>query len=408
MRSHGAELCLEGVMTILRRVRDTLLRRRVVVGGLVIVGLAAALAGPPVASARPDDGDRDYVTLDGTRDDVQFVAGRTVRVTATVSDDVFAAGRDVIFDAATVRNAIVAGYDIEQRGGTVADMIAAAANINIAGRIEDDVLAVARSIRITADAAVGGDVRVAAETIDMEGEIAGSMRAAARRITIAGRIDGKADLLGERIVIGPNAVISGDLIYRSENRPEIATGATIGGEIRQVEIDMPNLTEIGLAILGLGILIALAWAVATLVLIVVIQLVFPAFMTDATDRLQDHPWSNLGRGIVLLLVGGALAALFYASILGIPLGGAVTIAIAVGSLLGLVTVSYCIGLFIRSRFKSSTYVSGGGRIGWTILGAVILGIVGLIPFVGGAVVGLAVAAGVGAALAELWVRLRAA
>jgi len=331
-----------------------------------------------------------------------------VRVTATVSDDVFAAGRDVIFDAATVRNAIVAGYDIEQRGGTVADMIAAAANINIAGRVEDDIVAVARSIRFAADASVGGDARVAAATIDMDGEITGSMRAAAQRITIAGKIDGKADLLAERIVIGPNAVISGDLIYRSGNRPEIATGATIGGEVRQVKIDMPDLAEIGLAILGLGILIALAWAVAMLVLIVVIQLVFPAFMTDATDRLQDHPWSNLGRGVVLLLVGGALAALFYASILGIPLGGAVTAAIAVGTILGLVTVSYCIGFFIRSRFKTSTYVSGGGRIGWTILGAVILGIVGLVPFVGGIVVGLAVAAGVGAALAELWVRLRAA
>jgi hypothetical protein len=131
-------------------------------------------------------------------------------------------------------------------------------------------------------------------------------------------------------------------------------------------------------------------------------------MTDATDRLQDHPWSNLGRGVVLLLIGGALAALFYVSNLGIPLGGAITVAIAVGSLLGLVTVSYCIGLFIRSRFKTSTYVSGGGRIGWTILGAVTLGIVGLIPVVGGVVVGLAIAAGVGAALAELWKRLRAA
>jgi len=361
-----------------------------------------------MASAQPDEGDRKYVALEGTHDDVQFVAGRTVRVTATVSDDVFAAGREVIFDAATVRNAVVTGYDIEQRGGTIADMIAVAASINIAGRVEDDVVAIARSIRFAADAAVGGDARVAAETIDMDGEIAGSVHAAARRITIAGKVHGKADLLAERIVIGPNAVISGDLIYRSGDRPKIATGATIGGEIRQVKIDLPDLAEIGLAILALGILIALAWAVAILILIVVIQFLFPAFMTDATDRLQDHPWSNLGRGVVLLLIGGALAALFYASILAIPLGGALTVAIAVGSLLGLVTVSYCIGLFIRSRFKTSTYVSGGGRIGWTILGAVILGIVGLIPFVGGIVVGLAVAAGVGAALAELWVRLRAA
>lgn len=396
-------------MAVLQRRQDALARRSSFVGSLLVIGLGVMLVGLQAldASAESDDSNREYVTLDGTHDDVQFVAGRTVRITATVSDDVFAAGRDVTFDAATVRNVIVAGYDVEQRGGTVADVIAAAANINIAGSVEDDVVAVARSIRIAAAGMIGGDVRVAAETVEVEGEVSGSLRAAARRITIAGKIDGKADLLAERIAVGPNAVISGDLIYRSKDRPEIAEGATIGGEVRQIEVEMPDLTKIGFAILGIGVLIALAWTVATLVLIVVIQLVFPAFMIDASDRLQDRPWSNLGRGVVLLLVGGALAALFYASILGIPLGGAMTMAIAIGSLLGLVSVSYCIGLFVRHRFNKSTYVSGGGRIGWTILGAVILGIVGLIPFVGGAVVGLAVAAGVGATLAELWTRLRA-
>jgi cytoskeletal protein CcmA (bactofilin family) len=339
---------------------------------------------------------------------VQFLAGRSVRIAAAVSDDVFAAGRDVTFDGATVRNAIVAGYDVEQRGGTVADMIAAAANVRISGTVEDDVVAIARSLRISAAGTVGGDARLAAETIEMEGAIAGSMRAAARRITIDGSIDGKADLLAERIVIGPNASIAGDLVYRSRQRPEIAEGANIGGEVRQVVFDMPELTRIGLTILGIGIAIAIAWAVATLILVVVVQLLFPAYVGDATQRLRDRPWSNLGRGIVLLLVGGALAALLYASILGIPLGGATTIAIAIGSLLGLVTVSYYIGLIIRGWLKGAGDVRRAGRVGWAILGAVILGLVGLIPILGGIVVGLAVAAGVGAAMAELWTRLRAA
>lgn len=396
-------------MAILQRAREALSRRSRFLGGLV-VGLGVVLLGldAPHATAQSDASkDREYVSLEGSHDDVQFVAGKTVNVTATVSDDVFAAGRDVTFDGATIRNAIVAGYDIEQRGGSAEDLIAVGANIKIAGDVADDVVAIARHLRIAQGGSVGGDIRVAAETIEVEGTISGGMRAAARRVTIAGKIDGKVDLLAERIVIGPNAVISGDLIYRSKDRPEIAEGATIGGEVRHVEIDIPNLTQIGLAALGIGILIVLAWALATLILIVVIQLVFAAFVTNATDRLQDQPWSSLGRGIVLLLIGGALAALFYASILGIPLGGAMTMVIALASLLGLVTVSYCIGLWMRSWFRQSTYVSGAGRVGWTILGAVLLGLIGVIPFVGGVIAGLAVAAGVGAIMAELWGRLRA-
>jgi hypothetical protein len=88
-------------MAILQHARKSIVRRGLIIGGLVVIGLAAVAAGShaPVASAQSDDSEREYVTLDGTHDDVQFVAGRTVRITATVSDDVFAAGRDVTFDS---------------------------------------------------------------------------------------------------------------------------------------------------------------------------------------------------------------------------------------------------------------------------------------------------------------------
>ncbi len=397
-------------MRTFERLRDVLAAWRPFVATVAVVALGTTIAALdiPVASAQSDDGDSERVTLAGSHDDVQFLVGKSVKITATVSDDVFAAGRDVTFDAASVRNAIVGGYDVELRGGTVADLIAVGANINISGDVQDDLVAAARSLRLSSAGTVAGDVRVAAETAEIEGTVTGNVRAAARRVTIAGSVGGKVDLLAERVVIGPNARIAGDLIYRSREAPEIADGAVITGEVRRVELPIPDLKRIGLAILGIGIAIALAWAMATLLLIVIIQLAFPAFMTEATDRLRERPWANLGRGVALLLVSGALAGLFYASILGIPLGGALSMAIAIGSLLGLATTSYCIGLLIRGRLKDSTYVGGGARVGWAILGAVILGLVGLIPLLGAIIVGLAVAAGVGAAMAELWTRLRAA
>ena len=279
---------------------------------------------------------------------MQFLAGQSVRISANVADDVFAAGRDVTFDSATVKNAIVAGYDVELRSGNVADMIAAAANVKIAGTIEDDLVAAARSIRVSSDGKIGGDARFAAEIIDMEGRIGGNMRAAAARITITGKISGKADLLAERIVIASGAAIAGDLIYRSEAKPEIAEGATIGGKIRRIEIDKSNLSAIGFSILGIGMFITLSWTVAMLLLIIIVQLAFPGLMTVAAGQLQANLWSHLGRGIAGFLLASALAGLLFASILGIPLGIALFLVIAIVWLLGLVTVSNCIGLLIRS------------------------------------------------------------
>ena len=390
--------------------RGALVSRRVLFQGFSILGLGVLLIGvlAPDASGKSEEIKRENVTLEGTHTDMQFLAGRSVRITANVADDVFAAGRDVTFDSATVKDAIVAGYDIELRGGSVADMIAAGANIKIAGAIEDDLVAAGQSIWISSTGTIGGDARLAAETIDVEGRIGGNMRAAAARITITGEISGKADFLAERIVIASGATIAGDLIYRSESEPEIAEGAKVGGEIRRVEMDLPDLKSVGFGILGIGLFVSLSWAVAFLLLIIVIHLAFPGLLTSATGQLQGNPWANLGRGIAGLLLASALAALLTFSILGIPLGVSLFIMIAVVWLFGLVTVSKCIGLFIRHRGRGPVDIQLAGGVGWAIAGAMVLGVVGLIPFLGGIVTGLAISAGFGAAAFELWKRLRTA
>jgi len=287
-------------------------------------------------------------------------------------------------------------------------MITAAANIKIGGVIKDDLVAAARSIRVSSDGTIGGDARFASETIDMEGRINGNMRAAAARITITGKISGKADLLAQRIVIAPGATIDGDLIYRSDTKPEIAEGATIGGKIRRIEIDKSNLSVIVFSILGIGMFIMLSWAVAMLLLIIIVQLAFPSLLSAAAGQLQTNLWSNLGRGITGLLLTVALTGLLFASILAIPIGVAMLMGIAIVWLLGLVVVINYIGLLIRRRKRAPVDTQVAGRIGWAVAGAIVLGIIALIPFVGGTVAGLALAAGFGAAAAELWKRLRTA
>jgi cytoskeletal protein CcmA (bactofilin family) len=367
-------------------------------GILLTGGLAACGSEPPRQSEHED------VRLEGSYSDVQFLAGRTVQIAADVSDDVFAAGRNVTLDSATVRNAMLAGYDVEQRGGSAADMMAAGANVTVGGAVEDDLLAAGRSLRVSSGGTIGGDARAIAETIDMEGHIGGSLRAVARRITITGEIAGKADLLAERIVVTSEATIAGDLIYRSETEAEIAAGATIGGEVRRVEVDTSDIQSVGLAILGISLVIALVWAIATLILVAVVQLAFPGLMTASVGRLVASPWSHLGGGVVILLVATALAGGLLFSVLGIPLGLALLMATAILELLGLVAVGYCIGLFVSRRSPSD--VGHGGRVGWALVGVVIIGLVTLIPFLGAIVAGLAVAAGAGAVGIELWRRLR--
>ena len=381
------------------------LRRHVNVSMLLVCLIT--LIGAPEAPAQEPDTEREKVILTGQHADVQYLAGRSVTVKATVSDDVFAAGRDVTLDNAAVSNAIIGGYDVEQRGGKATDFVAVAVNLKLSGTIEDDLVAGARSIRITSDGSVGGDVRFAAETIDVEGRIGGSLRAVAQRITIAGETAGKVDLLARRIVVGPNAVIGGDLIYRGKQEPEIADGATIKGKVRQISIELPDFRPIGWAILGFGLLIGLGWALALVLLVIIVHAVFPHLMVNSARDLRQHPWSSLGRGIAIGLVASAIAGALMMSIFGIPIGGAFFMAIGIAWIVGFASVSAYVGLGIRAlRRAGQDDVQPRTQMWWAVLGAILLGIVLLIPVLGWIVAGLAIAAGFGAACREIWQRLR--
>jgi len=376
------------------------------IGPLAAAALGLLLILP--AAAEDDQGRTgENVELTGTYTDVQFLAGRTVRIAADVADDVFAAGRSVTFDGATVKNVIAAGYEVRLTGSTASDMIAAAADMDIAGTIEDDLVAAARTLRIDRDARIGGDARLAARELDVAGNIGGSLKAAAREVTISGSIAGKADLYAETVVVSPGAHIAGDLVYRSPNEAQIADGATVDGEVRHLPAETPDIATVGLVVLGIGVLVAVAWTVAMLVLAAVVQLAVPEATERAAGELVDHPWASLGRGVAAVVVLGAVAGLLVISLFGLPLGIVVLMLLGVLWFLGMVVVAYFIGLQVRARVGGTGAPAATARIGWTWLGLLVLGVVSWIPFVGAAVSTLAVAAGFGAAGNEIWHRLRA-
>lgn len=383
--------------------RATLCAAVALVGAL----LTAAAIGPGFAQESPLQAltDRENLVVSRDNDDMQFLAGRTVTITARVPDDVFAAGRDIVFQEATVGTAIVAGASVTLNGGTTADLISIAESLVIGGRVEDDVMAVGRRFAITPDGFVVGDARLAGETIALRGRVGGTLRAAARTITIDGVIDGKVDVVAERIVVGPDARIAGDLVYRSGSPPEIADGAVIGGEVRRLELHLPNVRRIVFALIGIGIFLAVSWLTAVIVLLLGVQIAFSAFGTAAATRIVARPLPHLGRGFALLLAAIVLAGVSTVSVVGLPIGLAVLTGIALTNLFALAAGSLAVGLVIRRLMRSGD-PGGASQIGWMIAGLFVLIVAVLVPYVGGLAVALVLIAGFGAVISELWQRLR--
>jgi len=348
------------------------------------------------------------VAVSGSHQDQQFLAGETVEVTADIADDVFAAGRKVLLESASAENALAAGFFVTVRETTARDMILAGGEIDFAGAVSDDLVAavcpvcpMVGGLHLRRGTHIGDDARLAGRDIHVEARIDGTLYAAATgTVTLSGEIAGSAEILADRIVVTPDAKIGGDLLYAGTAKPEIPEGAVVSGEVRELDVKLPKIEDSG-GWVWFGIAVAAIFVLAVMFLGAVYQLVIPNILSRAAVTAQEHPWSSLGRGVVVLLVIPALAGLLLATVIGIPLAMVIMAIFFVMLTLAFVSVAYCIGLFIRDRIgRSGALPSWAGRIMWTALGIAILMLVAAVPLIGFVVALLAVVAGLGGLVGE--------
>lgn len=366
--------------------------------------LAAAIAGlmalgiSPAHSAQFTAGDDIDVT--GEYDDMVMAAGGSVRVRAQVRDDIFAAGGEVITSESSADHLITAGGSLTLTNVTARDIVAAGGEIWISGaKIQDDLVLSGGRVMIDSRSTFSGTAVMMGGDLAMAGTVEGDVTAAGGRIRLDGRIGGNADLSAERLKIGPGARIDGNLVHRARI-VEISPDAKIAGTVTALDYDQ-RLTERDLLyrLIGVGIVVALAFLVGGIVLSLVLAGLLPRLMEGTHETLHRRTVPSLGVG-VLWAVGAPLAvAIFMVLVIGIPLGFFLLGVFLLTIPLAGAVVSHFIGREIRSLTKrDAPEPEVWGRVAWTLLGAVILMILGLIPIIGVAIPVLVFLLGTGAAV----------
>src|SRR5512132_2791371 len=189
-----------------------------------------------------------------------------------------------------------------------------------------------------------GDVVIADGPVTISGRVTGDVVVAHGRVRIlgGGRVAGNVTDFADRIVLSRGARVGGDLNYGDE-RPVVAPGAVVGGKTKKIDVgDTFPLS-------GFAVLLAvwLAVSVSSLLLGLVL-LAFAPRAADAADLVgRDAPGPSIGWGALLVFGLPLLAVLALVTLIGIPLG--------VGLLLALVPI-YAVG-----------YVTGAWLLGRRIL-----------------------------------------
>lgn len=367
--------------------------------------VAGLLASFSISPAIADDELKEISTLSGEHQKQQFALGERVEVTrANVGDDIFAMGRDVVFDNVSAKNIIAAGMSHSFSNVSAEDLILLGGQLELSGTVKDDMVAAVcpfcpfhGRLHLTKTTRIDDDARLAGRDIAIDGRIGGNLYAFAQHVRLSGEIVGNAKIEAGRIVLAPGARIGGDLLYAGANKPEMAAGAVVVGEIRQIETEFPFSDGIPDYWLWYAVAAVIGVLLALFLLGAALQLAVPGVLFNAANTAIDRPWGSIGRGLAVAILAPGIAALLMVTIIGVPVGIIILAAFIVLLALAYVTIAYCIGLYVRRSFGWQDPAIGyGARVLWTAVGMIILGVVSLIPFVGWAIGFLALVAGIGA------------
>jgi hypothetical protein len=186
---------------------------------------------------------------------------------------------------------------------------------------------------------VDGDVR-----ISRGARVQGSLVAGTGDVLIAGTVEGDVRTIGGRARLLPGARIQGDLLY-SDEQPIVAPGATVEGKIRHQSWSWSG--GWGWAIVGAAAL-WIAMTASLLVAGIALVALLPGAAEAARRAARSQFALSLAMGIAWGIGFPLLAGLSIISLVGIPLGLVVGLALIPMAFVGYLTASFVLGRLVTA------------------------------------------------------------
>ena len=357
---------------------------------LLLLGLIA-LAGPALA--------QDESFLFGG--DV-YASGGTVTVDRSDLDSVFAAGERIDVTVPIAGSAHLAGRRVTTEAEIGGNVLALGADVTLGGPVAGDVSAAGYDVAI--DGPVGGNLRAMAQTLRVAGPVAGSALLSAGSLTLDAPVTGDAAIDAGTLAFGPAARIDGALSLYGDEAENLAVPASVAPPERITRHPGERATPAGTfvpAIAGEAGWIALATTFAIgVVILAVLAFVVAAVAPRSTERfavrILDEPGRSVWIGFLTLsaLLGACVVAvLTIIGVLAVPVIMLVTMVLC---FLGYLVAVYVVGSGVWTRIDHLPPDTISERALAALIGALVVSLIGLLPFVGWPLLLLLTLAGLGA------------
>jgi hypothetical protein len=347
----------------------------------------------PVVLGGTDDKDRAEVPQSSV-----YLARDEVQTRAPVGEDVFLAGAHVTLNEKVTGSANLAGAAVDVNARIDENLRAAGRNVTVTGRIGGSATLLGGNVRLQPFSEVGEQTWIAAASASVAGNIGSDLKVYARQISIGGEIAGDARLIGEDIEILPSARIKGDLVYTSTKEIQIDPAAQIGGAITRIPKSDRYLFG-GHSLFSnfkLRYGFSAAFAMGLFGAGTIVLLLFPNFTVAAQAAVASDPLKSLALGFLLFFTIPVMGLMLFISVLGIPLSLALFALYGLLLLLGMLTFAFFLAEKSARLFQAQGEISAGWRIVSLAFALLLLGLIRVIPFIGGLLLFIALLTGIGA------------
>jgi cytoskeletal protein CcmA (bactofilin family) len=233
------------------------------------------------------------------------------------------------------------------------------------------------------------DVVVIDGPVSVAGRVRGDLVVVSGKLRISGTVDGDVVAVSERATLARGAHIGGDLIY-GDKRPLVASGATVEGDVDRVSVS--EITD-PVGFIG-AVAVWIAVSVSALVLGLLLLWLAPRALQAAFAAATTSLGATIGWGLLLFFGLPILAVIALVTLVGIPLGVALLLALLPLYAIGYTTSAWLLG---RRLVRPPR-----GRVLAFLAGLAILRLLAIIPIVGGIVWFAATVVGLGALMVATW------
>lgn len=369
-------------------------------GGLVASVAAAVAIGLPstALAAEVRTGDTIVIPAGETiRDDV-YAFGSSVTINGAVDGAVIAAGTTVTINGHVTGDVMAAGTTVTVAGPVDGSVRVAGNVLTISGPVARDLLAAGSTLAVSGTGQVGRDVLAAGGTLDLLGPVGRDVKAAGETLAVSSIVGGGVQAQVANLAFGNDAAVQGPVSLVSQKDASIASGARVPGPIQRSE--PPSRASNAWEIAGVNLLGLVQGFVGVAVLGAIFVLLFRRATLEASLTERRRWLASLGLGFGLLVGLPILAVLIFG--VGLVVGGwwiGVMLLGAYGLLavLGYIESAESVGLVAARLAKWQVH-----PIWDMLLGLAIVGLLTLIPVIGGIVALAAVTLGLGALTLRVW------